>query len=87
MDAVLPRLQVLARSSPDDKYLLVTRLNGNGIPENELEWNAKHRDKPNLIWSRDKDRVLPGYKEEWAATRPEGGQVVGVTGRLLSQYL
>ncbi|CAM9701223.1 unnamed protein product, partial [Ectocarpus sp. 4 AP-2014] len=35
VDEVLPRLQVLARSSPNDKYLLVTRLNGNGIPANE----------------------------------------------------
>lgn len=35
VDAVLPRLQVLARSSPDDKYLLVTRLNGYGIPEDQ----------------------------------------------------
>ena len=35
LDEVLPRLQVLARSSPNDKYLLVTRLNGHGIPTNE----------------------------------------------------
>lgn len=35
LDEVLPRLQVLARSSPNDKYLLVTRLNGNGIPSTE----------------------------------------------------
>ena len=35
VDEVLPRLQVLARSSPNDKYLLVTRLNGVGIPTDE----------------------------------------------------
>lgn len=35
LDEVLPRLQVLARSSPNDKYLLVTRLNGHGIPADE----------------------------------------------------
>lgn len=35
LDEVLPRLQVLARSSPNDKYLLVTRLNGHGIPDGE----------------------------------------------------
>lgn len=35
LDEVLPRLQVLARSSPNDKYLLVTRLNGVGIPADE----------------------------------------------------
>ena len=28
LDAILPTLQVLARSSPDDKHTLVTRLNG-----------------------------------------------------------
>lgn len=29
LDEILPRIQVMARASPDDKYLLVTRLNGN----------------------------------------------------------
>jgi magnesium-transporting ATPase (P-type) len=28
LDAALPSLQVLARSSPNDKHILVTRLNG-----------------------------------------------------------
>jgi magnesium-transporting ATPase (P-type) len=28
LDAALPNLQVLARSSPNDKHILVTRLNG-----------------------------------------------------------
>ena len=69
VDAVLPRLQVLARSSPEDKYLLVVRLNGNGIPDGEKEWKAKHKDKPNAIWERDRDRILPGYKAEWLLTR------------------
>jgi magnesium-transporting ATPase (P-type) len=41
LDKVLPRLQVLARSSPNDKYLLVTRLNGHGIPKNKEEWEEK----------------------------------------------
>jgi cation transport ATPase len=31
-------------------------------------------------WEKDRDRFLPGYREEWARTRPDGGQVVGVTG-------
>ncbi|KAI5819667.1 hypothetical protein BZA77DRAFT_350163 [Pyronema omphalodes] len=30
MDAILPRLQVLARSSPEDKKILVRRLKMNG---------------------------------------------------------
>jgi P-type Ca2+ transporter type 2C len=80
VDSVLPRLQVLARSSPDDKYLLVTRLNGYAIPSNEEEWREKHKDKPGVSWAKDRDRLLPGYREEWEATRPDGGHVVGVTG-------
>lgn len=80
VDAVLPRLQVLARSSPEDKFLLVTRLNGYGIPDGEEEWTAKHKDKPSMTWDRDRDRILPGYVGEWRLTRPDGGQVVGVTG-------
>jgi magnesium-transporting ATPase (P-type) len=80
VDAVLPRLQVLARSSPEDKYLLVTRLNGYAIPSTPEEWEQKHRDKPGVTWARDKDKLLPGYREEWESSRPDGGHVVGVTG-------
>ena len=80
VDAILPRLQVLARSSPDDKFLLVTRLNGYGIPENKEEWEKKFKDRDDVTWEKDRDNLLPGYREEWEETRPEGGQVVGVTG-------
>ena len=80
VDAILPKLQVMGRSSPDDKYLLVTRLNGYAIPTNKEEWEKKHADKIGVSWEKDKDRLLPGYREEWEATRPHGGQVVGVTG-------
>jgi hypothetical protein len=45
LDEALPRLQVLARSSPEDKYLLVCRLNGSSLPENKAEWEEKHRSK------------------------------------------
>jgi magnesium-transporting ATPase (P-type) len=38
------------------------------------------RDKPGVSWLTDRDRLLPGYLEEWEASRPEGGHVVGVTG-------
>ena len=31
-------------------------------------------------WELDRDRFLPGYKEEWELSRPGGGDVVGVTG-------
>ncbi len=68
---------VLARSSPHDKYLLVSRLNGNGLPKSKEEWEQQH---PELDWESDKDTVLPGYYEEWASSRPDGGEVVGVTG-------
>jgi magnesium-transporting ATPase (P-type) len=76
----LPNLQVMARSSPDDKYLLVTRLNGYAIPSNKEEWEEKHKGKTGIAWETHKDLVMPGYLEEWSATRPKGGQVVGVTG-------
>lgn len=79
-DEALRTLQVMARSSPDDKYLLVTRLNGYAIPATKEDWESKHRDRPDVTWENDRDKILPGYREEWEATRPDGGQVVGVTG-------
>lgn len=51
VDEILPRLQVMGRSSPDDKYLLVTRLNGNGLPETEEDWLKKHADKHGYTFS------------------------------------
>jgi Ca2+-transporting ATPase len=80
VDEALPKLQVLARSSPDDKYLLVTRLNGYALPTNKEEWEKKHAGKEGVSWETHKDLLMPGYRDEWEATRPEGGQVVGVTG-------
>lgn len=80
VDSMLPRLQVMARSSPDDKYLLVTRLNGHGIPDGKVEWEEKHKIKEGVTWESDRDKLLPGYREEWEENHPEGGQVVGVTG-------
>jgi len=38
LDQILPRLQVMARSSPTDKLLLVSRLNGHGLPVDEDDW-------------------------------------------------
>jgi len=80
LDAVLPRLQVLARSSPEDKYLLVTRLNGGdgALPADQAAWEVLH---PTKAWATHKDLLLPGYRAEWAAARVGGvGEVVGVTG-------
>ncbi len=77
LDEILPRLQVLARSSPTDKKLLVSRLNGLALPADKQKWEKEH---PGEKWDKSKDSLLPGYKEEWAATRPSGGEVVGVTG-------
>ena len=81
LDAVLPRLVVLARSSPKDKNILVRRLNGN-LPDGRKEWEEEH---PGRHWDSDRDVLLPGYKEEWAAARKTKGgvvykAVVGVTG-------
>ena len=77
VDEMLPRLQVLARSSPEDKYLLVSRLNGGQLPATREAWQKEH---PRGDWNTQKDLLLPGYSEEWAASRPHGGDVVGVTG-------
>lgn len=33
-----------------------------------------------VSWDNSRDRLLPGYREEWQRSRPEGGEVVGVTG-------
>jgi magnesium-transporting ATPase (P-type) len=186
VDQILPRLQVMARSSPTDKLLLVSRLNGHGLPVDEDDWlefqmkykiqdvgaptagldgevaalavspvsgkNNSSKNKfgglhsPNLSpinspgmmgfqgamnsryaasnspltpilssghdnfsnsslvtnsgklsdkgsssrrvatpvckfnYRVDRDRVLPGYLSEWMDSRPDGGEVVGVTG-------
>lgn len=80
LDELLPSLQVMARSSPEDKCLLVSRLNGHSLPEGKEEWEKRFKARPELTWERDRDKVLPGHKDEWSKTRPEGGEVVGVTG-------
>ena len=78
LDELLPRIQVMARSSPEDKYLMVTRLNGANLPRDEKAWVEKH---PGRSWAEEKDLLLPGYYQEWIKTRGEdGGHVVGVTG-------
>lgn len=43
VDLLLPKLQVMARSSPHDKFLLVTRLNGHAIPNNRADWERFHK--------------------------------------------
>jgi calcium-translocating P-type ATPase len=78
LDAVLPFLQVLARSSPDDKHTLVTRLNGTALPETQADWEALH---PENSWEEERAFILPGHREEWTRARQGGvGEVVGVTG-------
>jgi magnesium-transporting ATPase (P-type) len=81
-DLILPKIQVMARSSPDDKYLMVTRLNGHGVPDGKEEWDEKMklRGAEGVTWETHRDLLLPGYREEWEATRPAGGHIVGVTG-------
>lgn len=61
LDEILPRLKVLARSSPEDKHILVQRLNGGLMPTNEEEWIKVH---PGKDFNTQKDLLLPGYKEE-----------------------
>jgi calcium-translocating P-type ATPase len=77
LDAILPKLQVLARSSPEDKHILVQRLNGGLMPKTEEEWLQIH---PGKNFATLKDKLLPGYYDEWAESRGGVGEVVGVTG-------
>lgn len=77
LDEKLPLLQVLARSSPEDKHMLVQRLNGGLMPENKEQWLEAH---PGKNYEKERDLLLPGYKEEWAVSRGGVGEVVGVTG-------
>jgi calcium-translocating P-type ATPase len=77
LDEILPRLQVLARSSPEDKHMLVQRLNGGLMPKSKEDWLEIH---PGRNFETEKDKLLPGYKEEWDKTRGGVGEVVGVTG-------
>lgn len=77
LDEILPRLQVLARSSPEDKHILVQRLNGGLMPETAEQWLEVH---PGRDFESEKDLLLPGYKEEWDKSRGGVGEVVGVTG-------
>jgi P-type Ca2+ transporter type 2C len=77
LDDILPKLQVLARSSPEDKHILVQRLNGGLMPETKEEWEEAH---PNRDYETERDLLLPGYKEEWGRRRGGVGEVVGVTG-------
>lgn len=79
LDEILPKLQVLARSSPDDKHTLVTRLNGHALPKDEASWLIAH---PTGNWAKDRDLISPGYEDEWIRSRGGKGlgEVVGVTG-------
>jgi len=55
----------------------VSRLNGFKLPDNEADWLLAH---PGCDY-KDRDLILPGYLQEWKASRPQGvGEVVGVTG-------
>ena len=67
-DEQLKHIQVMARSSPEDKHLLVTRLNGGAVPADQKEWEKWHKDAGNVTWDEHKDKLLPGYREEWEAS-------------------
>lgn len=77
LDEVLPRLEVLARSSPEDKHILVQRLNGGLMPQNREEWEEAH---PGKDFDSQKNLLLPGFRDEWDESRGGVGEVVGVTG-------
>jgi magnesium-transporting ATPase (P-type) len=82
VDAILPRLQVMARASPDDKFWLVRRINGN-LPANQQEWEKEHPGVP--FTPENCANLMPGYLPDWEeANRSAEGvvakPVVGVTG-------
>ena len=66
----------MGRSSPDDKYLLVNRLNGAAYLT-ERRVGKKHVGK-NVTWENDRDKYYRLQRS--GKPRPNGGQVVGVTG-------
>lgn len=79
LDEILPRLQVLARSSPFDKHILVMRLNGHALPSSKSQWEKKNafimdkqaldsEGKP-ITWETHRDLLLPGYRMEWLSNR------------------
>ena len=79
-------IQVLARSSPDDKHILVCRLNGHALPSNEEEWLLAH---PGLDWA-DRDTILPGYLQEWQLARSGSGRSLlhhDTSYYIISQYI
>ena len=79
-DKLLPRLQVMSRSSPEDKLLLVQRLNGQGLPNSRGEWYLRHSKRTGISWEQDRDNLLPGYQAEWDSSHSDGGKIVCVTG-------
>ncbi len=81
-DEALPALQVVARASANDKYLIVARTNGYNLPKNEREWLDYHDPdgSKRLSWMEHRDLLLPGYLEEWERVHPNRRDVVGVTG-------
>ena len=53
-DRLLINLQVMARSSPDDKHLLVTRLNGHAVPVDQAAWEEYFATSPDVKWETHK---------------------------------
>lgn len=52
----------MARSSPEDKFLLVVRLNGRNLPSGQEEWEQYHKGKVHVTWEADRDLLMPGYR-------------------------
>ncbi len=57
---------MLARSSPDDKFKLVTRLNGIKLPKTQEEWTLMH---PGKDFATQSSLILPGMRGEWNVAR------------------
>ena len=62
VDEILPNLRVMGRSSPNDKYLLVCRLNGHNLPKNATDWLEKNSARGNISWENDNEKYVQYFQ-------------------------
>ena len=56
---------------------MVTRLNGGvGLPNDKEAWEKLHiKEGSSVTWENDRDKLMPGYREEWSAAHPGEGKL------------
>jgi hypothetical protein len=45
LDEILPNVEILADATIEDRVMFIQRLNGNNIPDNEMEWKQYHNNR------------------------------------------